>query len=142
MLKSIDLFPAPVGVRINQGETYTTKCGGIMSILTIITMILVSLGAVLAFILDTAEFNENTEIENLTYDNDQIYELHDTEAMIAFQFVWKDAEAEAQKRLEKSLVDQYIRYFFVDTNKRGGTTTLEVYPAVLCKDKYSSADYD
>ena len=110
-----------------------------MSIIAIVIMILVSLGSVLAFTLEDDEYQETTVIENLTYNNEREYVLKDTEAMIAFQFVWKDAEAEKED-LNKAKVDQYLRYFFVDTNKQGNETKITVYPAILCTEKYSNRD--
>ena len=78
MLRGIDIFPAPVGVRIKEGIDYTTTCGGLMTILAILTMTLVSLGSVLAFLLEEDDYNETTLIENLTYKNDLVYEISDT----------------------------------------------------------------
>ena len=53
--------------------------------------------------------------------------------MIAFQFVSSnhlDESNQAAFKLEQ--VDQYLRYYFIDSNKTGAITKNEVIPAVLC----------
>ena len=59
--------------------------------------------------------------------------------MIAFQFVSSnhlDESNQAAFKLEQ--VDQYLRYYFIDSNKTGAITKNEVIPAVLCTEKYKS----
>ena len=64
--------------------------------------------------------------------------------MIAFQFVSTDPKLKTQSiGLDLANVDSYLRYYFIDTDKQGATTTNRVIPAVLCNEKYMpTEDYE
>ena len=64
--------------------------------------------------------------------------------MIAFQFVSIDPNLELKSTgLDLGNVDNYLRYYFIDTNKQGTNITNTVIPAVLCSQKYTpTEDYE
>ena len=70
MLKSIDIFPTPVGVRINDSQVHRTAFGGIMSILAIALLLMLSLGTLLPFYQDDNQYQETTVTKELPYKND------------------------------------------------------------------------
>ena len=126
MLRSIDIFPAPIGVRMNESSTLKTRFGGAMSILAILAMTFFSFGTLLSFTISDDEYKETAVIENLPYKNEITFELTDTEAIIAFQFVRLRADASSSDDylklhsddgLDKAEIDKYLRYYFLESDK-------------------------
>ena len=138
MLRSIDIFPSPVGVRIDSGQTYKTTFGGILSILAILLIGFVSVATLLPFYLSEDEYKQTTVIKNLPYKNDLTFDLSDIEVTIAFQFVKiQDETTKTNDKLELDMIDKYLSYYFVKNDKVGVATKKDVIPIIICSDKYN-----
>lgn len=73
-VRSLDIFEKPVSVRYMQKNSYQTFCGGILSIIAVVMIVMFSATEVWAFV-EGNTFNESTVIENLGYDNTITYDV-------------------------------------------------------------------
>ena len=105
-----------------------------MSIVALLLLIFFSLSHLLPYHLQPDEYKETTVFTNLPYKNDVTFEVSDTEAIVAFQFVKNTHEDpnHLNDRLELKLVDQYFSYYFVQDEKVGVMAKKDVIPVVLC----------
>ena len=89
-MRRLDIFYTPVGVRYKSDKHYKTFCGGVSSIMALVSISFLT-GIVLYAFITGDTFNESTIEENLKWDSNRPYVITDREIVVAFQFV--DSEA-------------------------------------------------
>ena len=137
-VRSLDLFPTPVGIRYLDGKYYRTFCGGALSLLAVSMILIFSITELIEFI-GSYQYIETVVIENLSYKNEREYVITDTQAMIAFQFVQVDIPEEEDGNEQKDVLgdlDNYLSYYFVKYVKENNTFKSEVVNAIYCTEKY------
>ena len=68
MIRSMDIFMTPVSVRYMESSVYKTFCGGALSVIALIMIVLFSSTEVWTFFRGN-QYNESLVIENLGYNN-------------------------------------------------------------------------
>ena len=142
-VRSLDIFESPVGVRYREDSSYTTFCGGSLSIIAWIIIFFFSSTEIWNYIRGN-NYNESVVLETLDYDNAVEYNVTDYQAMVAFQLVATDL---AKKNQFKGVdvieeVSQYLKFYFLYTEKLNNTKTFTKIPAILCQEKYEDAPED
>ena len=137
-VRELDIFRQPVGVRYKQDSVYRTFCGGTLSIIAFMIILFFSSNEFMMY-LKGNNFNESIIFETLDYNNEIVYSVTDTQAMVAFQLVATEYGIEQGIDIMTEY-QSYLQFYFLDISKTTNGKEFSHVEAIQCLEKYNNAD--